>query len=68
MAMSQVAPPAPNAHLAPISIARLHGEACIRCGAVHRKLYPAGEVTVAINGRHRVWPVAACEEHRGGAR
>lgn len=45
-----------------ISIARLHGEACFRCGAVARTLYAAGHIS--LPGRDRVWPVVVCEDHR----
>lgn len=44
-----------------ISIARLHGEACIRCGAVYSDLVPAGTVTVG----DRTWNVVSCRAHAG---
>lgn len=59
--MPEVAPPGP----APIpvqdtiSIARLHGLACIDCGAVTRQLSPAGHVL----HRQRLWPIVACGIH-----
>lgn len=42
-----------------ISIARLHGLACIDCGAVCRCLTPAGQVV----HRGRVWSIVACPLH-----
>lgn len=45
-----------------ISIARLHGEACITCGAVHKKLTPAGSVTIKTRTGQRSWPVVACSD------
>jgi hypothetical protein len=42
-----------------ISIARLHGQACIDCGAVTLKLSPAGRVLY----RGRLWTVVACADH-----
>ena len=50
---------------ADVSIARLHGEACIDCGAVNTKLYPAGEVSTVVEGGRQVWQVVACVDHRG---
>lgn len=41
-----------------VSIARLHGEACWYCGAVTRKLTPAG--AVVLPGQTRPWPVVSC--------
>ena len=40
---------------ADVSIARLHGEACIDCGAVNTKLYPAGAVSTRVDGGLQVW-------------
>lgn len=42
-----------------ISIARLHGQACLDCGAVTRHLAPTGHVL--FHGR--LWPVVACATH-----
>ncbi|MCL6733269.1 hypothetical protein [Streptomyces neyagawaensis] len=41
-----------------MSIARQHGEACFHCGAVAKKLYADGCITLA--GRDRVWPIVTC--------
>jgi hypothetical protein len=57
MATPAPAPPT-GAHL---SIARLHGEACIACGAVNVPLAPDGTVTT----EGRTWAVVACAAHRG---
>lgn len=58
------AAPAPLLHdLIPlgdsVSIARLHGQACLDCGTVAGRLHPAG---VALH-RGRRWPVVACDAH-----
>ncbi|MEU6058038.1 hypothetical protein [Streptomyces sp. NPDC047097] len=45
----------------PVSLARLHGEACITCGATPPRLEPVGHVQ--IRGEERSWPVAACPAH-----
>ncbi|WP_327586567.1 hypothetical protein OHA25_05805 [Nonomuraea sp. NBC_00507] len=42
-----------------ISIVRLHGQACIDCGAVNKRLQPAGDVS----HRGRLWRVVACDNH-----
>ncbi|MEV5989537.1 hypothetical protein AB0L85_32095 [Streptomyces sp. NPDC052051] len=42
----------------PVSIARLHGEACFDCGTVGKTLRAAGHVVV--RGNSRVWQVAMC--------
>lgn len=42
----------------PVSIARLHGAACWHCGAVTRRLTPAG--TVVRPGSPRQWPIVSC--------
>jgi small ligand-binding sensory domain FIST len=42
----------------PVSIARLHGRACIHCGAVAKDLSPAG--TVTVSGSDREWPIVTC--------
>ena len=58
--MTETAPPAdPDT-----SIARLHGEACFYCGAVHTELYPAGSVSTPVPGGVRVWQIVACRKHR----
>lgn len=50
---------------ASISIARLHGEACIRCGAVFLPLFPVGSIyTRDRDGALRAWHVVACGQHR----
>jgi hypothetical protein len=59
------APPDITAAPAGISIARLHGEACYGCGAVHARLHPAGQVTTAVDGGIRVWQVVACPDCHG---
>ncbi|MGI5288360.1 hypothetical protein ACQEVF_34170 [Nonomuraea polychroma] len=43
-----------------ISIARLHGLACIDCGAVTKHLHPVGDVL----HRGRLWPAVACDTHK----
>lgn len=48
-----------------VSIARLHGEACITCGAVNTRLFPAGAVSTVVEGGLQVWQVVACAKHRG---
>lgn len=48
-----------------VSIARLHGEACWHCGAVHTALEAAGTVATVVEGGHRLWPVVTCSRHRG---
>jgi hypothetical protein len=50
-----------------VSIARLHGEACWHCGAVHTGLQPAGSVATPVEGGYRIWPVVDCLQHRGEA-
>jgi hypothetical protein len=46
------------------TMARLHGEACIECGATDQ-LAPAGHAhTVAGDGGVLGWPVKACPEHQ----
>jgi hypothetical protein len=49
----------------PVSIARLHGEACVECGDSPKTLYAGGYLRVA--GEERVWPVMACSAHRPDA-
>jgi len=41
-----------------VSIVRLHAEACFDCGAVSKKLKPAGHVRV--RGSSTVWPIVTC--------
>ncbi|MGP4092908.1 hypothetical protein [Nonomuraea sp. KM90] len=53
------APAAPIEVRDSVSIARLHGLACIDCGAVTKCLQSAGFVM----HRGRLWPVVACETH-----
>jgi hypothetical protein len=43
----------------PVSIARLHGEACWHCGAVTRSLTPVGEIVLADGPAHE-WPIVSC--------
>lgn len=44
-----------------VSIARLHGEACIRCGATALPLMPNGYIrTRGSEGGVLSWPVVAC--------
>lgn len=48
-----------------ISIARLHGEACIACGTTRAPLAPAGHVyTRDQQGGRLGWSVVACAEHQ----
>ncbi len=47
-------------HNTTVSIARLHGEACGRCGAVDQPLHPAAEVTVY----DWQWQVVVCDDHQ----
>ena len=42
----------------PLSFARQHGKACIDCGAVGKKLKPAGKIRLADSDD--VWPVVSC--------
>lgn len=42
----------------PVSIVRLHGEACFDCGAVDKTLRAAGHVVV--RGGTRVWQIVTC--------
>jgi hypothetical protein len=47
------------------SPARLHGEACIECGATDPPLRPAGQVvTAGTAGVSRVWDVVRCWRDR----
>lgn len=48
-----------------ISIARLHGEACLICGATSNALLPMGQLkTIGPSGTHRTWLAVACPLHR----
>lgn len=49
---------APTVIDGPVSIVRLHGEACFDCGAVAKALREAGNVVV--RGSTRVWPIVTC--------
>lgn len=62
--MDQAPPQQPSLVDGPVSIVRLHGEACFYCGAVTKTLYAAGHVTLA--GSDTVWPIVTCG-CRGGA-
>lgn len=42
----------------PLSVARQHGKACIHCGAVGKKLRPAGKIRLADSDD--VWAVVSC--------
>jgi hypothetical protein len=42
----------------PVSIVRLHGEACFDCGAVNKTLRAAGHVVV--RGSTRAWQIVMC--------
>lgn len=57
-AMSDAASPQPALIEGPVSIARLHAEACFYCGAVTKTLHSAGHVTLAR--QDRVWPIVTC--------
>lgn len=48
-----------------ISIARLHGEACIVCGTASPPLISAGHVYTRSCGARLGWTVVACPEHAG---
>lgn len=51
-----------------VSIVRLHGQACIECGATAGPLVAAGYVyTRSCNGGRLGWAVVACPEHQAGA-
>lgn len=47
----------------PVSLVRLHGEACWICGDGVRRLHPAGVVRTRVEGGEREWPVVACGSH-----
>ncbi|MEV7088582.1 hypothetical protein AB0O07_22300 [Streptomyces sp. NPDC093085] len=61
--MSKTAhPPPPPVRVAgPVSIARLHAEACFYRRAVTKTLTTAGTIVVA--GVERVWPIVTCGHH-----
>lgn len=48
-----------------ISIARLHGEACIVCGTASTPLMSAGHVYTLSRGARLGWAVVACPDHAG---
>lgn len=49
-----------------VSIARLHGEACIRCGSTVPPLTPCGHMrTVGTDNGVLSWPVVACAAECG---
>ncbi|MET7715497.1 hypothetical protein [Streptomyces sp. NPDC005407] len=56
--MAEAAPSAPTLIERPVSIARLHGQACFFCGAVHKAMRAAG--SVQLRGSGRVWPIVTC--------
>ncbi|MFJ6214178.1 hypothetical protein ACIQGZ_12710 [Streptomyces sp. NPDC092296] len=48
-----------------VPVSRLHGEACITCGAAGPPLVPAGHVyTEGRDGGRLGWAVVACPRHR----
>ena len=59
--MSEVPSLQPTPIQGPVSIARLHGEACFHCGAVTKTLHADGHITLV--GQDRVWPVVTCGCH-----
>lgn len=62
--MATMTLPTPPLITRPVSIARLHGEACWHCGATARRLFPCGTVRTPVDSGVREWPVMACGEHR----
>ena len=56
--MDSTAPNTASVIARPVSIVRLHGEACFYCGAVTPTLYAAGHITLL--GTNRVWPIVTC--------
>lgn len=46
-----------------LSIARLHGHACIVCGTTTPPLRAAGHVNTRGSDGLIAWPVVACKEH-----
>jgi hypothetical protein len=56
--MKTTQPATPTLVQGPVSIARQHGEACFHCGAVAKKLYADGCITLV--GTDRVWPIVTC--------
>jgi len=63
--MLEELPPKPTLITGSVSIARLHGEACFHCGAVHGPLYAGGHVT--LPGKDCVWPIVTCGCRKGAA-
>jgi hypothetical protein len=48
-----------------ISIARLHGEACLICGTTSDALLPTGRLhTTGADGTRRTWRAVVCPAHR----
>lgn len=65
MGIAMEAPPeVPVSVEGPVSIVRLHGEACFYCGAVSGDLYAAGSIT--LPGSDQVWPIVTCGCHTPG--
>lgn len=56
--MAEAAQSTPTLIERPVSIARLHGQACFFCGAVHKPMRPAG--SVQLRDSDRVWPIVSC--------
>jgi hypothetical protein len=56
--MPDALPPEPEVIEGPVSIVRLHGEACLFCGAVDKTLRATGHVVV--RGSARVWQIVTC--------
>ncbi|MFD5747658.1 hypothetical protein [Streptomyces sp. NPDC127033] len=64
--MSETTHPPPVRVAGPVSVARLHSEACFYYGAVTKTLAAAGSVVVI--GAERVWPIVTCGRHKAMAR
>ncbi|WP_455359846.1 hypothetical protein [Streptomyces sp. SYSU K21746] len=56
--MSEAEALAPTLVEGPVSIARLHAEACFHCGAVTKTLHAAGHFTFPDNDK--IWPIVTC--------
>lgn len=65
MGMRNALPLEPTVIDGPVSIVRLHGEACFHCGAVRKALCAAGHVVV--RGSTRVWRIVTCGCRRRAA-
>jgi hypothetical protein len=63
--MSRTVHPLP-ARDRPMSIARLHAEACYRCGTVTKQLVADNSIVVA--GTARSWPIVNCGRHKEAVR